>query len=55
MLISRKNDPDILPGNKISDFIKGKKQFDYPEKIQAGIKLHGAIDEFTERHPAKKL
>ncbi len=46
------NDPNLLLGNMISDFVKGKKQFDYPEKIQAGIKLHRAIDDFTDAHPA---
>jgi acyl carrier protein phosphodiesterase len=44
--------PEILLGNLISDFIKGKKQFDYPEAIQKGIKLHRAIDHFTDKHPA---
>jgi acyl carrier protein phosphodiesterase len=34
------------------DFIKGKKQFDYPEDIQKGIRLHRAIDTFTDAHPA---
>ncbi len=24
------NDPEILVGNMISDFVKGKKKFDYP-------------------------
>jgi len=43
--------PDILVGNMTSDFIKGKKQFDYPLSIQKGIKLHRAIDEFTDFHP----
>lgn len=38
----------------ISDFIKGKKQFDYPLRIQAGIRLHRAIDEFTDSHAATK-
>ena len=40
----------ILTGNMISDFIKGKKQFDYPPIIQKGIQLHRAIDEFTDTH-----
>lgn len=44
-------DPAILTGNMISDFIKGKKKFDYPEDIQQGIALHRAIDDFTDRHP----
>jgi acyl carrier protein phosphodiesterase len=42
---------DILVGNMISDFVKGKKKFDYPEGVQNGIVLHRAIDEFTDRHP----
>ncbi len=46
------NDPDILVGNMISDFIKGKKQFDYPVAIQKGIQLHRAIDNFTDTHAA---
>ena len=44
------NDPEILAGNMISDFVKGKKKFDYPAQIQKGIALHRAIDEFTDRH-----
>jgi acyl carrier protein phosphodiesterase len=42
----------ILVGNMISDYVKGKKQFDYPHQIQLGIKLHRAIDEFTDKHEA---
>lgn len=47
-------DKEVLAGNMISDFIKGKKQFDYPKSIQAGIRLHRAIDQFTDEHPATK-
>jgi len=47
-------DPDILAGNMISDFIKGKKKFDYPGRIQMGITLHRAIDEYTDTHPATR-
>jgi acyl carrier protein phosphodiesterase len=36
----------------ISDYVKGKKQFDYPKAIQVGIQLHRAIDEFTDAHAA---
>jgi acyl carrier protein phosphodiesterase len=35
----------------ISDFVKGKKKFDYSEGVQKGIGLHRAIDEFTDKHP----
>jgi acyl carrier protein phosphodiesterase len=33
-----------------SDFIKGKRKFDYPSGVQKGIALHRAIDEFTDNH-----
>ena len=46
------NLPDVLAGNMMSDYIKGKKQFDYPLPVQIGIKLHRAIDHFTDTHPA---
>ena len=46
------NDRELLTGNMISDFVKGKKQFDYPPAIQHGIQLHRAIDAFTDTHPA---
>lgn len=45
------NDPGILAGNMISDYVKGKKKFDYSEAIQRGMTLHRAIDEFTDQHP----
>jgi acyl carrier protein phosphodiesterase len=44
--------PEILVGNMISDYIKGRKQFEYPLAIQKGIKLHRAIDQFTDTHEA---
>jgi acyl carrier protein phosphodiesterase len=47
-------DPDILAGNMISDFVKGKKKFDYPDRIQMGITLHRKIDEYTDTHPATR-
>lgn len=43
-------DAEILAGNIFSDFIKGKKRFDYPKRIQDGITLHRAIDAFTDEH-----
>lgn len=46
--------PPILIGNMISDFVKGKKNFDYSPEIQKGITLHRAIDEFTDQHAATK-
>lgn len=45
---------EVLVGNMISDFVKGKKQYDYPQEIQKGIRLHRKIDEFTDQHIATK-
>ena len=49
------DDDEILVGNLISDFVKGKNKFNYPERIQKGITLHRAIDTFTDEHEATKL
>jgi len=49
------NDEEILVGNLVSDFVKGKKKFDYTEGIQRGITLHRAIDTFTDSHEATKM
>lgn len=43
-----------MTGNMISDYVKGKKKFDYPIGIQHGIALHRAIDTFTDAHAATK-
>jgi acyl carrier protein phosphodiesterase len=48
------NQPQLLAGNMISDFVKGKKKFEYPDGIQKGIALHRAIDTFTDDHEAIK-
>ena len=47
--------PEILVGNMISDYVKGKTQYDYPIGIQHGIRLHRAIDNFTDHHEATYL
>lgn len=44
------NQPEIVVGNLISDFVKGKKKFDYSPGIQNGIQLHRQIDSFTDAH-----
>ena len=46
--------PDVVVGNLISDFVKGKKQLDYPDSIRKGITLHRAIDTFTDTHPVTR-
>jgi len=45
------DDPEIMVGNFIGDFVKGRtalEQFD--PRIIRGIELHRAIDEFTDNH-----
>ena len=42
--------PEILVGNMISDFVKGRSKFNYAEEIQNGITLHRSIDHFTDCH-----
>src|SRR3954464_13700593 len=44
--------PEILVGNMISDFVKGKQKFTYSIGIQKGIMLHRQIDHFTDTHTA---
>ena len=48
------NRPGILVGNMISDFVKGKKKYEYPDQIQQGIAVHREIDRFTDTHSATK-
>jgi acyl carrier protein phosphodiesterase len=43
-------EPNILVGNMISDFVKGRKKFGYSNEIQNGIQLHRDIDTFTDTH-----
>lgn len=42
--------PEIITGNLIADFVKGKKQYSFDRGIQQGIRLHRAIDAFTDDH-----
>ncbi|TAN01701.1 MAG: DUF479 domain-containing protein [Chitinophagaceae bacterium] len=46
--------PDILAGNIMADFVKGKKIYDFSHEVQSGIRLHRAIDEFTDNHEATR-
>lgn len=45
---------DIMLGNYIGDFVKGKQYLNYPKDIQKGIILHRNIDTFTDNHPTHK-
>lgn len=46
--------PEILAGNMFSDFVKGRKKFDFPKLIQDGIMLHRWIDNFTDTHESTR-
>lgn len=46
------NEPEILVGNMISDFVKGKSHLGYTAGVQNGITLHREIDTFTDNHTA---
>lgn len=45
---------EILIGNFIGDFVKGKMGETYPIGIRQGIRLHREIDNFTDTHPLVK-
>ncbi|MGN7719892.1 ACP phosphodiesterase [Chitinophaga sp. 22620] len=48
------HDPAVTTGQMIADFVKGKQLYNYPEEIRRGIRLHRALDGFTDQHPATK-
>lgn len=46
------DDPKIMVGNFIGDFVKGRNAMEqFEPSIIRGIELHRAIDEFTDSHP----
>lgn len=44
-------DKEIIIGNFIADTLKGNKIEQFSEGVQFGIKMHRAIDTFTDAHP----
>jgi acyl carrier protein phosphodiesterase len=45
------NDTELIIGNFIADFVKGRAIDNFSPGIKAGIKLHRHIDMFTDSHP----
>lgn len=44
--------PDVMTGNFMGDFVKGRSWGDlYPLEVVQGIELHRSIDAFTDSHP----
>lgn len=48
------NNSEVMVGNFIGDFVKGKAYDQYSPLVKEGILLHRAIDDFTDHHPATK-
>lgn len=46
------NDPGLVVGGVIGDWIKGPLPAGLPEDLARGVALHRAIDSHAERHPA---
>ena len=46
------NDDEVLLGNMMNDFLKGVDKSTFSTGVQKGIKLHRAIDSFTDTHIA---
>jgi acyl carrier protein phosphodiesterase len=46
--------PNILVGNFIGDFVKGNVEDQFEREIAQGIRLHREIDRFTDFHPLVK-
>lgn len=45
------DDPDILTGNFMGDFVKGRLDDSYPPLLRRGIELHRRIDSFAQSQP----
>ncbi|WP_456294639.1 ACP phosphodiesterase [Vibrio sp. AK197] len=41
-------------GNLLGDFVKGRPQGQFPERIVRGIQLHRFVDSYTDHHPLIK-
>lgn len=48
------NDPKVLVGNFIGDFVRGNLEEQFAADIVKGILLHREIDAFTDSHPLVK-
>jgi acyl carrier protein phosphodiesterase len=46
--------PDVLTGNLVADFVRGKQQYGFGQPVRTGIRLHRLIDAFTDTHPATR-
>lgn len=42
---------EIIVGNFMGDYVKGRNYLDFPEQVKKGIVIHRDIDSFTDMHP----
>lgn len=49
-LVLSGDDPLTITGNFMADAVKGRDLSQHPDGIQRGIRLHRAIDSFTDAH-----
>jgi len=49
------DNPEIMVGNFIGDYVKGRNHTKYTQNIQKGIILHRKIDSFTDNHSLVKI
>jgi acyl carrier protein phosphodiesterase len=42
---------EIIVGNFMGDYVKGRNYQQFPEEVKKGILIHRDIDHFTDRHP----
>lgn len=49
-----KDSDELIVGNFIGDFVKGKLKDQFPAPIMRGIVLHRKIDSYTDSHAATK-
>ena len=47
-------DEGLVVGNFLADQVKGGRFGSLPPGIQEGVRMHRAIDDFTDRHPATR-
>jgi acyl carrier protein phosphodiesterase len=48
-------DPALLVGGFLGDYVKGRLTGRFPAEIERGIRLHRAIDRFTDEHPVTRI
>lgn len=48
-------DPLVIVGNYMGDAVKGRDLSRFGPRVEQGLRLHRAIDSFTDTHPLQRL